>query len=449
MKIADFIDSQFREYANYDNDRSLPHIMDGLKTTQRKALHAFVEHIGHGTIVCDKAGMRAAEVTKYKHGATSMIGVLINMNQDFPGSNNMPLFDKEGQFGTRLNHKASSERYISTKLGDTFKTMFDPEDNFILENQFDQGDKIEPLFYLPKLPMLLINGSDGTGNGYASTVLQYDAKDVKTAVEEVLKTGVVQTPLTPYLNGYYGAISKDHASGQVTFEGQIERVGANKIIIHELTPNRQLADYKAILNALVVDKTGPNKDLPPMIKDYDNESTEDEWKFVLDVPRSTMQLTDDELLLKLKLIERQTENLTVWLPNGKLKRFSSVEMLIQEWVQLRLEYYEMRRRNQIVRLKADLDWLVTKANFIRWWNKESSSMVTLKKEAMKDCIRLSVTKNEDYIDRLLSIRISNLGLEEVETLMKELEKAEAKVKTLEGTTNKKMMSSEVKALKLD
>jgi DNA topoisomerase-2 len=297
--------------------------------------------------------------------------------------------------------------------------------------------------------MLLINGSDGTGNGYASTVLQYDAKDVKTAVEEVLKTGVVQTPLTPFLKGYYGAISKDHASGQVVFEGQIERVGANKIIIHELTPNRQLADYKAILNALVIDKTGPNKDLPPFIKDYDNESTEDEWKFVLDVPRSTMQLSDEELLVKLKLIERQTENLTVWLPSGKLKRFSSVEMLIQEWVELRLRYYEVRRLDQIERLKVELDWLNTKAAFIRWWNKNSSELVTLKKDALRTAIVVHVTKNEDQIALLLNIRISNLGLEEVEALTKEIEKVEVKVKTLESTTNKKMMSSEVKALKLD
>jgi DNA topoisomerase-2 len=362
----------------------------------------------------------------------------------------MPLFEKEGQFGTRLNHKASSERYISTKLGDTFKKMFDAEDNFILEDQFDDGDRIEPRFYIPKLPMLLINGSDGTGNGYASTVLQYDAKDVKAAVEEVLKTGVVQTPLTPYLNGYYGAISKDHASGQVTFEGQIERVGANKIIIHELTPNRQLADYKAILNALVVDKTGPMKDAPPLIKDYDNESTEDEWKFVLDVPRSVMQMADEELLVKLKLIERQTENLTVWLPNGKLKRFSNVEMLIQEWVELRLRYYEVRRLDQIERLKVELDWLQVKMNFIGWWNLNAKDLVQLKKADLVDSVKGNrITQNDEFIGRLLAIRISNLGIEEVAELQKEIDKLNAKKEGLEKTTNKKMMSSEVKALKLD
>ena len=224
MKVGDFINTGWREYANYDNERSIPHLMDGMKITQRKVLYAFIEHIGNNYIVCDKAGMRAADLTNYKHGAVSMIDVLIKMNQDFPGTNNMPWLDKEGQFGTRLCHAASSERYISTKLGDTYKKMFDPEDNFILNKQYDRGDEIEPEFYLPKLPMLLVNGSMGTGNGYASSVLSYDPVEVKQAVEEVLKTGLVQTKLTPYMNGYYGGISKDHETGQITFEGMIERV---------------------------------------------------------------------------------------------------------------------------------------------------------------------------------------------------------------------------------
>lgn len=449
MKIEHFINTDFRDFMNYDNKRSLPNIMDGMKITQRKLLYTFIEHIGNQTIVVDKAGMRAADVTNYKHGAKSAIDVLVNMNQDFPGTNNMPWFDKEGQFGTRLCHKASSERYISTKLGETYKKMFDPEDDHILSYQYDKGDKIEPLFYLPKLPMLLINGSMGTGNGYASSVLQYAPAEVKQAVEEVLKTGVVQTKLTPFLEGYYGSVSKDHDTGQVTFEGSIERVGSNKIIIHELTPGREMADYREVLNQLMIDKTGPMKDAPPLVKDYDNESTEDGFKFVLDVPRSVLQMSDEELLVKLKLIQRETENLTVWMPNGKLKKFATVEDLIVEWVNLRLGYYEERRLNQIARIAEELEWLSVKAMFIKWWNANSGDLVKLKKAELNTAITVHVTKNVDYISRLLSIRISNLGLEEVEELEKEIQKIYDKKQALQNTTNKKIMISEVKSIKLD
>lgn len=452
MKISDFINTGFREYATYDNMRSIPSLMDGLKTTERKILYAFIEHIGYQKIVVDKAGMRAADVSKYHHGATSMIGVLVNMNQDFPGANNMPLFDKYGQFGTRLNHEASSPRYISTKLGDTFKKIFDPADNLILDEQFDDGDKIEPKFYLPKLPLLLINGSLGTGNGYASETLPYEPAEIKNAVEEVLKTGKVQTKLTPYLNGYYGAVSKDHATGQVTFEGQFERKGANKIIITELTPSMTLEKYKDHLNFLMTGvksvKGEMRKVADPIIKDYDNESTEEGWRFVIDIPKTTAMLSDDEIMNKFKLAERNTENLTCWLPNGKLRKFNSVEELIEVWVEYRIEFYEKRRLDQIQRHNVELEWLNTKMKFIKYWNSSSQRLVTLKRIDLEKDVSDNVTKNTDHINRLLSIRVSNLGLDEVKELELDISKVDKLIASLEATTSRKLMTSEVKGLKL-
>lgn len=448
MKVSEFINNEFREYANYDNYRSLPHIMDGLKVTQRKVLDVFIEHIGTGKIVVDKAGMRAADLSKYHHGATSMIGVLVGMNQDFPGANNLPLFEKHGQFGTRLNHKASSERYISTKLNDTYKKLFESDDEPILQRLFDDGDRIEPKFFLPKLPLLLINGSSGTGNGYSSNVLSYEVNELKQAVLEVLKTGQVQTKLTPFLNGYEGGISKDHVTGQVTFEGTIERKNSTTLILTELTPNRQLASYKELLNGLMNDKTGKNKDEPPYIKDYDNESTEEGWRFVIDCPRTTTAMSDEDLMKMFKLVSRDTENLTVWMPNGKLKKFATVEQLIEAWVDLRLGFYEERRLNKIERLDEQILWLKTKAIFIDWWNRNPAQWVKLKRAELEKQMFVSVTMNDEFINRLLQIRVSNLAIDEIEELDKEIAKLEAVKATYVATTNKKMMDKEVKEIKL-
>lgn len=445
MKISNFINTGMRDYANYDNYRSLPHLMDGLKVTQRKLLCAFVENIGYQTILCDKAGMRAAEITKYHHGAVSMIGVLVNMNQDFVGSNNLPLFEKDGQFGNRLNHEASSERYISTKLSDAYKKLFDTDDNFILESQYDDGDKIEPKYYLPKLPLLLINGSQGTGNGYKTSVLTYDAEEIKQAVSEVLKGGLVETKLTPFMKGFNGGISKDHVSGQVTFEGTITRKGSNQLIISELPPSMQLKKYREHLNTLM--EKQKNGDAP-YIKDYDNESTEDEWRFIIDCPRSTSLLSDDKLMEIFKLIERDTETLVAWLPNGKLKRFASVENMIEDWVALRLEFYESRRLNKIERMSVETTWLNAKLNFILWWNEDSSNLVKLKKTYLKEAIKAKMGISDEFIDRLLAIRISNLGLDELNELKAEIAKIQTVIEKLQTTTNKKMMAEEIKNIKL-
>lgn len=445
MKVADFINTDFKAYVEYDNQRKLPNIMDGQMITRRKLLYAFIEDIGTKSIVVDKAGMRAASVTMYRHGATSMIGALIDMSKDYIGTNNLPLFKKEGQFGTRMSHKPSSERYISTRLSSVFNKLFDTDDNHILEYQYDGGDRIEPLTYVPKLPLILINGAQGTGNGYACNILSYEINDIKQSVEEVLETGLVQNKLTPYYEGYQGEISKNHVTGQVTFEGVFERKNATTIIITELPPSMQLEKYKSILNDLMEstkDKKG--EVVAPLIKDYENESTEDGWRFIIDCPRSTTALTDDELMSAFKLIERDTETIAAWSPNGKkILRPSSIEALIETWVKLRLEFYEMRRLNKISRYNIDLDWLNVKRQFIEWWNANSTVLVVLKKSALLEEIKKNITDNDGYVNRLLSIQVRNLGSDEVGELVKEISKIESDRKKMENTTNKKMMSKEV------
>ena len=445
MKVSDFINNEFKGYVHYDNTRNIPNLMDGQKTTQRKILFAFIEDIGNQSIVCDKAGMRCADISYYHHGATSMIETLINMNKDYVGTNNMPLFTKKGQFGTRMKHEASSERYISTRLSGVFNKLFEADDNYILEYQYDRGYKIEPVTYIPKLPLILINGSNGTGNGYASNIFSYEINDIKQAVQEVLQTGLVQNKLTPYFEGYQGDIVKDHVSGQVTYTGVIERVSSTKLIISELPPSMELAKYKDILNDLM-ETTKNKKDdstIPAFIKDYDNESTEESWRFIIDCPRSTTALTDEELLLKFKLIEKDTETIVTWLPNGKIKRFSNIEDLITTWVELRLEYYEKRRLNKISRYDVDLEWLKVKMNFISWWNNNSMSLISLKKNDLKERIVNDVTNKEDFINRLLSIQIRNLGLEEVNELDKEINKIELARKKMIAISKSTMMYKEV------
>ena len=447
MKISEFINTDFKQYVHYDNTRNIPNLMDGQKTTERKIIFAFIEDIGKQSIVVDKAGMRCADISYYHHGATSMIDTLINMNKDYVGTNNMPLFTKDGQFGTRMKNEASSERYISTKLSGVFNKLFEADDNHILEYQYDRGNKIEPITYIPKLPLLLINGSKGTGNGYASNIFSYEINDIKQAVEEVLTTGLVQNKLTPHFEGYEGNIVKDHATGQVTYTGVIKRVSSTKLMITELPPSMVLDKYKDILNNLMENTKDRKGDIiPAVIKDYENESTEESWKFIIDCPRSTTALSDEELLTLFKLVERDTETIATWLPNGKIKRFKTIEDLIRTWVVIRLQYYEKRRLNKISRFDAELDWLQTKLKFIKWWNVESVSLVTLNKKDLKDRVETEVTTNEDYINRLLSIQIRNLGKEEVADLEKEIAAIEADKKKLQSTTNTKMMQKEVAAL---
>jgi DNA topoisomerase-2 len=442
MKIKDFVHGEFKSYVNYDNQRNIPNLIDGLKWSQRKVLYAFINHIGTQKIVCDKAGMRAADVSHFAHGANSMIGVLIGMAQSYPGSNNMPLLTGHGQFGTRQDHEASSERYISVQLNDNYKKLFDADDEHILLQGYSHGHQVEPVHYLPKLPLLLINGSSGTGNGFAATVLPYNVADIKVAVQEVLKHGYVKTPLTPWLKGYTGTIVKDRVSNQVTFTGKIEVKNTTTLVITELPPNMDLETYERVLRDLIEKK---------FIKDYDNESKEKYWRFVIDVPRTTSALPIATLLDKFKLIGRETETLAVWVPGAagmEIRIFETVEDLVAVWVDARLQWYEKRRLNLVQRYDAEADWLKSKRKFILWWNEDAANLVKLKTSQLKEMMYAEVTQNLDYVTRLLAMRITSLGIDEVTELEDEIGEAVEMSLYYQNVGNKDMMTTEVKSLKI-
>lgn len=439
MRIKEFVDGELRDYVDYDNKRNIPHLMDGLKWSQRKALYAFIEHIPSGPIVVDKAGMRAAEKTHYAHGATSLIGVIMNMAANWPGSNNMNLLDPLGQFGTILDHEPSSERYIRTRLNDNYKKLFEVDDQHILIQQFVEGDEIEPEFYLPKLPLLLINGSMGTGNGFASSVLSYNLGDIKRSVQEVLKHGYVKGKLAPYLEGYKGKVEKDEKTNQVVFTGTLTIKNSTTIILTDLPPKRDRDNITKVLNKLVDDK---------IIKDYDDESTEDAWHIVVDCPRTTTAMEMDKLLKLFAMVERTTETLCVWLPNKTPRIFDSVEDLLAVWVEYRLKYYENRRLSVIDRAADRIRWLATKKKFIEWWNSDPEAWVKLRRDDLLIQIEEDVTDDIDFIERLLAIRITNLGVDHIEELNSQLAEEEIYKATIEGKTNKDLMLEEVKAIKI-
>lgn len=441
MRIVDFINSDFKAYVNYDNERNIPHIMDGLKISQRKILYAFLEEIGYGKVVVERAAGRAATKTHYQHGATNMEDVMVHMAQTFPGSNNMNLLNPLGQFGTQMDKESSATRYISTQLNDNFKKLFDADDTAILVKQYSEGDEIEPETYVPKLPLLLINGSKGTGNGFASNILSYKPEDVKEAVQDYLKHGTIKKNLVPWMRGYKGTITKDAATGQVTYMGCLERRNSNTLVITELPPSMNLVKMKGILNKLVDQK---------FIKGYDNESTEkDGWKIVLDCPRSTAVDTDVSILFnKFKLIERETETLCVWRPGARIKIYKTVEQLLIDWVNFRLEYYEKRRLHLIKKYEDELSWLETKLVFIQFWNENATRLVKYDTDELYIQIEEHVTDVPELVERLLALRISSLSLDQVSALEKAIAAKKDELVATKATTGKTMMTKEVKEIKL-
>jgi DNA topoisomerase-2 len=113
-----FVNNELIHFSNADNIRSLPHLIDGLKPSQRKILYScFKRNLKEEIRVAQLAGY-VSEHAAYHHGEASLMSTIIGMAQNFVGSNNINLLRPVGQFGSRLlgGKDSASPRYIHTYL---------------------------------------------------------------------------------------------------------------------------------------------------------------------------------------------------------------------------------------------------------------------------------------------------------------------------------------------
>lgn len=436
MRVKEFITNQWAAYADYDNRRSLPNVMDGLKITQRKALYAATKlPKGDKPIKVSQFASKAAEVTAYHHGDTSMVSTVIGLAQDYPGSNNYPLLEKHGQFGSRLSNEAAAPRYIHTKLHKNWDRFFKSEDQQIVEYLYDDGEQIEPKFFIPVIPVILLNGCDGVGNGFKSSILNYEIADIVKALNEIISKGKVLTPLVPKVVGWNGSITK--ADKQVIFTGVFKKVNTTKIHITEIPPTYDNDKYKKLLNKLVDDK---------FIKDYENRSTEDKWDWVLDCPRDTVALKDEVLLDKLGLITKTSENLVCWGVDGTAPiTFETVEALIEYWYNERLELYSASLRNQIKECKAEIVNADLKMRFIKWCIKNDFKKLT-KNEFVDKLVSEVKSMTIDAANKFVTMPVYKMTTDEVAKLEDEITSLLDKLDDLESKQPIDMMKKNLKEL---
>ena len=210
LDYSTFIDKELIHFSNADNVRSIPSAVDGLKPGQRKILFACFKRgksmIKNEIKVAQLAGY-VAEHSAYHHGETSLAGTIVGMAQTFVGSNNIALLHPAGQFGTRLlgGKDAASPRYIFTKLPVLTRLIFHPADDALLEYQEDDGQAIEPKHYVPILPMVLVNGAEGIGTGWSSSVPNYNPREIVANLRRLM-ADEPQQPMHPWYRGYTGQV---------------------------------------------------------------------------------------------------------------------------------------------------------------------------------------------------------------------------------------------------
>ncbi len=203
--ITDFLSNEYKEFSLYViENRAIPSVIDGFKPSHRKIIHVSNQIWKTGSEKTLKVFQLAGKVASdcfYHHGNQSLEAAIITMAQKF--KNNMPLLEEDGQFGSLRSPEPGAPRYIGTKLNKNFRLLY--KDFELLNYKEEEGEEIEPRFFLPIIPTILLNGSSGIAVGFSSNILNRNPIDIITSCENLIKNKKISKvdPYNPYFHGTY------------------------------------------------------------------------------------------------------------------------------------------------------------------------------------------------------------------------------------------------------
>ena len=428
LDITDFVHKDLVNFSLADLKRSIAHMADGLKPSQRKVMFAcFKKNLKDEMKVAQLAAF-VAEKSAYHHGEVSLADTIVKLANDYTGSNNINLLEPCGQFGTRLmgGKDASQTRYIFTKLTKEARKIFDPKDDAILNYLDDDGRSIEPDFYMPTLPMVLVNGTEGIGTGFSCYVPPFNPDDIKANITRILE-GEEIVDMRPWFRGFKGVVHKEEDTWMM--EGVWKWSGTN-IVVTELPPGRWTQDYKEYLDGLVEKK---------LIGGFVNNSTTDDVHFEI------MEYTGRDLLKDLKLRKTfRVSNMHLFHPTKGIHKYTSPEEILKDFVELRIEHYKKRKTHLIDVLQKKTDISGYRAKFVSMVIEGKLVVFRRKKQELEQEISITFPKVDGSWDYLLNIKTVEYTEERVEALMKEATQAKKDLGSMMKTDHIDMWRMDIK-----
>ena len=431
IPYEEFVDRGLIHFSIYDNERSIPNLMDGLKISLRKILYAAFKKGGLKTeIKVAQFSGYVSEHSAYHHGEASLNAAIVGMAQNFVGSNNINLLEPNGQFGTRSagGDDSASERYIFTQLNRLTRLIYRQEDDAVLSYIDDDGQMVEPVYYAPAIPMILVNGSKGIGTGFSTDVMPHNPLQIIAYIRSMLKdcgsgTAVGDRPvIEPYFKGFKGTVKNiaapatnaasatsgapatnvasatsgapaaNAASAKYLIKGTYEIIADRKVRITELPIGTWTDDYKEFLEKLMdthaasaaSEKSKGDKDKDksagvPVLKEYSDMSTDS----VVDItvtfhpsypytPKDLQAAIIDadagtnklEKLLGL-FTTQSTSNMNLFDPREKLRKYTTIYDIIEDYYTERLALYAKRKAAMLAQLANELRVLSNRARYIQ------------------------------------------------------------------------------------
>jgi DNA topoisomerase-2 len=432
LGISDFIHKDLVNFSLADLKRSIAHVSDGLKPSQRKVLYAcFTKNLTSEMKVAQLAAY-VSEKTSYHHGEVSLADTIVKLAHNFMGSNNINLLEPCGQFGTRLmgGKDASQTRYIFTKLTKSARQLFDPRDDPVLQYLDDDGKQIEPEYYVPILPTVLVNGTEGIGTGFSSYIPPFNPDDIRMNIERVL-TGENVIPMKPWFDKFTGRVFSNEEGLWIT-EGTWVHTG-NILKITELPPGRWTQEYKEYLDTLMEKKK---------ITNYTNNSTTESVNFEI------TGYTGKDIIKDFKLQKTfHVSNMHLFHPEKGIHKYTSPEEILLDFVSIRTKTYKKRKTHLITTLKNKLQKLENVSKFIDMVIHEKLIVFKRKRSELEHEMEKIFDKIDNSYDYLLNIKTYQYTHEAVQNLREETTKSKVELDTLQKMSHVDMWKRDLKIYK--
>lgn len=416
VKISDYFKKDMANYSCYSTLRMIASAIDGLKNSSRKVLYTAIQKNINDEVKVSNFDGVVQSYTDYLHG--SLVGVIQNMASNYVGANALPLLEGKGNFGTRFVNEPSAARYIFIKKPKYVDELFDIKD--VLIPQYFEGEQIEPLFLVPKIPLLLINGSmNGLASGFKQNILPRDEKEIIKYIKGK------KADLKPFIKGFNGVVRLANTENtnniQYEFVGKINHLKKNTWKILEIPPFIEYQKYLDILDDLI-DKG--------KIKNYKDLSDQKQDKFEFDVTMPN-DVSEEEVLETLKLIRKETEIYNALDENNQVITFENVEGIIDYYLSVRKKFLELQKEFDIKKLSKELLIAKNKLQFIKLIIDDKLILFKKpKKDIEIELENLKFDKIDNNFNYLLNMQIHSFTKETLNKLVEEYKALDSKLKDL-------------------
>lgn len=373
-----------------------------LKNTKEK----FIKIYGNLSIIpvlnidkkssCRKYEYNYNDITIKHVGKGEYVGWYLDSNERFL------LGDFTVTHNTRnlLGEDCASSRYIYTNLRNWVYDCYIEQDFDILENIYTNGEECEYKYFLPIIPMHLINGAIGIATGYSTNIPQYSPYDIiKWLIHRIKKQSKLdnEIKIKPWYAGFKGEVTLNNDETKFTTKGILKR-SRDSWIVEEIPISKSIHKYKNFLDDLLEQKE---------IQDYSNLSQPNSPFFVIKsnnvIDDKKLNLTSNHSLKNLVLIDKDNKPIV----------YQNVHDMLEDWYNFRIKKYEERKQNEINKMKSQIEKLNMKIKFIDLVLKEEILIFKQKKDKI-----LESMKKYKLDEELLKMSMLNFTQDEIDNLIK-------------------------------